>query len=291
MRRCGQSQRALLRAGRRGRRALSSGTRPPAPARAAFVVVGNEVLSGKVADANTRVLAQVLWECGVDLVRAETIPDEVDNIAETVRRMSELAGEDGFVFTSGGIGGTHDDVTYEGVAAAFGRGVTLHEPTLTAMEAAFVERKRLEEERDGFSRVVLNSPANRRMAVLPDPLDEIVPTDGLWVPITRVRNVYSLPGIPSYFRRMLDSMRPRMRERGVPIHSAEIRTLLPETVLADVMGGAEAEHGVSVGSYPNVDWLPGCGLPYRTRVTFSGRDKAAVERAREAVQAAVTARE
>src|SRR5690606_39229044 len=99
---------------------------------AGMVVIGDEILTGKVKDENTYTLSRVLFERGVVLARVETIPDDIDEIARTVRRMSEAYT---WVFTSGGIGPTHDDMTYEGVARAFDRKLVYRQDVLAKMES------------------------------------------------------------------------------------------------------------------------------------------------------------
>ncbi|KAJ9523700.1 hypothetical protein QJQ45_020127, partial [Haematococcus lacustris] len=92
---------------------------PVAPA-AALLVVGDEILAGSITDVNTPWLAKLLHSRGVDLVRVEFVPDQADDIAATALRLRQRVGPSGFVFSSGGIGPTHDDVTYPALATAFG---------------------------------------------------------------------------------------------------------------------------------------------------------------------------
>lgn len=87
---------------------------------AAFLVVGSEILNGSIQDTNTPFLAKLLQERGIDLRRVEFIPDDVQDITASIHALKHRVGPDGYVFTSGGIGPTHDDVTYKGVASAFG---------------------------------------------------------------------------------------------------------------------------------------------------------------------------
>ena len=110
---------------------------PPA---AALMIIGNEVLSGSIADANTPWLAKLLHSRGVDLVRVEVIPDDADDIAATCLKLRERVGSTGFVFTSGGIGPTHDDITYDSIAAALGLKVELHQPTVELMKTHYEAR-------------------------------------------------------------------------------------------------------------------------------------------------------
>jgi len=107
---------------------------------AALMVIGDEILKGSIVDANTPWLAKYLYSRGVDLVRVECIPDDVEEIGATSRRLQRLVGNDGFVFTSGGIGPTHDDVTYEAIAKEFGLDIELHEPTYERMKVHYERR-------------------------------------------------------------------------------------------------------------------------------------------------------
>ncbi|MEI6806597.1 MAG: competence/damage-inducible protein A [Myxococcaceae bacterium] len=95
--------------------------------RASAIVIGNEILNGKVQDANSQTLAKTLFECGVSLALIETIPDKTEVIISTVKRHAK---EFDLVFTSGGIGPTHDDITYDAIAKAFDRKLELHAETL-----------------------------------------------------------------------------------------------------------------------------------------------------------------
>jgi molybdenum cofactor synthesis domain-containing protein len=114
-----------------------SQTTPPS---AALMIIGNEVLSGSIADANTPWLAKLLYSRGVDLIRVEVIPDDPEDIAATVLKLRDRVGPTGFVFTSGGIGPTHDDVTYDSIAMALGLKVELHQPTVELMKKHYAAR-------------------------------------------------------------------------------------------------------------------------------------------------------
>jgi molybdenum cofactor synthesis domain-containing protein len=149
---------------------------------AAIVVIGNEILTGKSADKNASFLIGEMYSLGVSLRRIVIIPDDTDVIATSVR---ECAGEFDYVFTSGGVGPTHDDVTIEGVARAFGREVVRH-PELEAMLRGYFG--------DGID------GARLRMADAPAGSELIREGDLRW-PVLAVQNVYVLPGVPNYFAR------------------------------------------------------------------------------------------
>jgi molybdenum cofactor synthesis domain-containing protein len=157
---------------------------------AGIVVIGNEILSGKVTDTNSPFLARELRKLGVTLLCITTIPDDVDVIAATVKGFAERFE---IVFTSGGVGPTHDDVTMEGVARAFGRKVVRH-PELD---------KRL--------RQYLGANANQarmRMADVPDGA-ELIHDERLGFPTVLCENVYILPGIPEILEQKFTSLQDR----------------------------------------------------------------------------------
>ncbi|KAI7841941.1 hypothetical protein COHA_004468 [Chlorella ohadii] len=234
-----------------------------------------QVLTGSISDANTPWLAKLLHSRGVDLVRVEMIPDDKRDIVETVLRLRERVGNTGFVFTSGGIGPTHDDITYESIAAAFGCHLELHQPTVDRMQEHYDKRG-----------VELNE-ARLRMARLPkDDSVEVLFTPGLWVPLVCIQGTYILPGIPRLFQQMVEAHADRFR--GSAAFSSTLYTNLGEGDLAAKLAGIAALHpAVRIGSYPNTDMGLGesvKGRPYKVKLQFEGRDKAALQKAVDAVR-------
>jgi len=202
----------------------------------------------------------------------EVVPDAPQVIAERTRALSSLVGESGFVFTSGGIGPTHDDVTYESIAAAFGRRLALHLLT--------VERMRVHYGKQGKE---LNE-ARLRMALLPEGC-AVHETPGCWVPLAQVENVFVLPGIPWLFKQMMEANAGLFR--GPQSSSARLYTHAGEGDLAASLGAVAAAHPeVSIGSYPNT--VRGDVKEYTTKLTFDSRDvgelAAAVAAARAAIE-------
>lgn len=215
---------------------------------AACLVIGDEILSGKVHDRNSHLLAQVLFERGVRLLRVETVPDALDDIAEGVRRLSA---RHTYVFTSGGIGPTHDDMTYEGVARAFGVGLAYHEATL----------RRFEAHRQRAGRGPLNE-ARKRMALLPVGCEVWEDAD-LWVPWVVMGNVHVLPGVPELFERMLLAQSHRFV--GAPLYRIELFTDAHEGDIAEGLSACQAAHPeVAIGSYPQSGGAAG----YAVKVTL-----------------------
>lgn len=204
---------------------------------AAAIIIGDEVLTGKVLDTNSHHLARALFGAGVSLSHIEVIPDVPATITAAVARLSAAHTH---VFTSGGIGPTHDDVTYAAVGAAFG--------LPTAPCAAVLQRMAaLQPEVDW------TLPARARMAELPDPC-ELRWTDGLWVPTAVVGgNVYVLPGVPRLFRRMLDGLLPSLGGVGA-LDRRVIYTRRGEGTIAAPLAAVAADYpDVAIGSYPRVD--------------------------------------
>ncbi len=223
---------------------------------AAIVVIGNEVLSGKVVDENSPWLARRLRELGVDLRQIATIPDEVPEIARAVR-----AAADAFdlVLTSGGVGPTHDDVTMEGVAAAFGRGV-VRDPEL-----------------DQALRQHAGAHANEallRMALVPEGAT-LFHGERLAFPTVVVGNVYVLPGVPQILKKKVDELAQHFS--GAPFHLHVIYSRLFESAIAASLETTVAEFpGLLVGSYPRL------GDPeIAVKVTIESRDEATARAAFE----------
>jgi molybdenum cofactor synthesis domain-containing protein len=223
---------------------------------AGIILIGDEILSGKVADENAAFLVGELRALGVAVRRIVVIPDVIDEITETVRA---LAGRFDHVFTSGGVGPTHDDLTMAGVARAFDTVVVRH-PQLEGMLRAYFG-ERLEER-------------NLRMAEVPEGA-VLVPGDGpgsVW-PVVSIENVYILPGVPEIFRRKFSSIRERFR--AAPYHLRCVFTSADEgSIAGDLDRVVAAFSAVQVGSYPKLD-----PTDYRVKVTLESKDAEAVEAA------------
>jgi len=225
---------------------------------AGLLVIGNEILSGKVVDTNSPFLAGELREMGVDLERILVIPDVVDTIAEETRRMSDAYDH---VFTSGGIGPTHDDVTMEAVAQAFGRSLVLDDQI-----CARIERTQKEPLND----------AMKKMAYMPEGASVIDVSD-LWFPVIVLENVHILPGIPQLFEKKFHSIRDRFA--GVPIHLTRIFVTRHESEIAEDLHALLREFSeLMLGSYPRI------GEPdYRVMLTLESRDPDYLKRAVESL--------
>jgi molybdenum cofactor synthesis domain-containing protein len=224
---------------------------------AAILLIGDELLSGKVVDENARFLIGELRELGVALRRVLIIPDVVDEIAAAV---GDLAARHTHLFTSGGVGPTHDDLTMEGIARAFGTRVVRHAELERLLRAFYGAR--LEER-------------NLRMADLPEGAT-LLPSDHDAWPVLTYRNVYILPGIPLIFRRKFLAIRDRFRQR--PFHLRCVYTRDDEGRIAAHLDRVAAAHAdVAVGSYPRI--VPDGDDGWRVKVTLESKQRAAVERA------------
>jgi molybdenum cofactor synthesis domain-containing protein len=214
---------------------------------AGILIIGNEILSGKVVDTNSPFLTRELRSLGVTVRRILTIPDDVDEIAAAVREFR--AGYD-LVFTSGGVGPTHDDVTIEGVARAFGRRVVRDPGLVASLEEVYQRR--------------IND-ARLKMADVPEGA-ELLASDHLIVPVVVVENVHVFPGVPEIFRRKFDAIKERFRERPY----------LLRVVFFQVGEGTLAEHlnamlrsfpELLCGSYPEFT-----NPEYKVRVTLESKE-------------------
>lgn len=221
---------------------------------AGVVVIGNEILSGKVADTNSPFLATELRKLGVALRRIETIPDELDDIARTVRTFHESFDH---VFTSGGVGPTHDDVTIEGIARGLDRRVIRH-PELEAGIRTFVQGE-------------LNA-AHLKMAEVPEGA-ELLPDENLRFPTIRLENIYILPGIPEILRKKFAAIRSLFAAE--PYHLRVIYTSYSESMIAESLNQTVSEFPeLLLGSYPKM------GDPeYMVKLTMESKDDGYVQRA------------
>jgi molybdenum cofactor synthesis domain-containing protein len=231
---------------------------------AGILVIGNEILSGKVADENSTYLCRELRALGVDVERIVTIPDEIATIAREVLAMSEAYD---FVFTSGGIGPTHDDLTIEGVAEAFGMPMEYSESIEARIRRA--------------TGVELNE-SQRKMALFPSGAT-LLDAGDLWFPLVVVRNVYVFPGVPSLLRRKFESARDRFR--GVPFVLRRVYVKSRESDIAASLHDLLREFPeLLLGSYPRID-----EELFHVMLTLESRDAGYVARALDSLLARLPA--
>ena len=230
---------------------------------AAALIIGTELLTGKVADANTVVLAKTLASLGIRLERVVTILDDRDVIAREVRALSDAYD---VVFTSGGVGPTHDDVTIDSVAQAFGVGVERAPP---------IEKMLRGYHGDNITEGHLH------MARAPEGAELVVTDDMPW-PTIVMRNVWILPGVPQVFVMKMNVVSHKLAA-GPAFVSLAVHTHLDEGNLKPLLDDIVTAHGdVEVGSYPK--WKD---PRYRTKVTFDGTNEEHVTHARDAFLASL----
>ena len=202
---------------------------------AALLIVGNEILSGRTTDANLPYIAGRLNTLGIRLSEVRVVPDIESEIVDAVNM---LRARYTYVFTTGGIGPTHDDITADCVAKAFGV------PLIEHPEA----RRRLQERYDE-SGIELNE-ARLRMARTPEGAT-LIDNPVSAAPGFQVENVFVMAGVPKIMQAMFESLRERL-VGGEPLLSRSIACHLPEGMLAQGLGEIQARHdGVDIGSYPS----------------------------------------
>lgn len=227
---------------------------------AAAVIIGDEILSGKFEDQNTPWLARRCRELGVDLVRVAVVPDIVAEIAEEVRRCTEKAD---LVFTTGGVGPTHDDLTMAGVAAAFGLPLVRH-PELVALIEEHLGDK-------------LTTEA-LRMAEVPEGA-ELLWDGEVRFPLVRVRCVHVFPGVPGLLRLKFDAVAHRFA--GVPVSARRVTTTRSESAIAGSLQRLQERFpSVAIGSYPQFRQRP-----WTVTLTLDSRDTEALDACEAAVVA------
>jgi molybdopterin-biosynthesis enzyme MoeA-like protein len=203
-------------------------------------------------------LARTLSELGIRLQRVVMVPDDIETIANEVRQLSRAYT---FVFTSGGVGPTHDDLTIEAVARAFDVKVVSSALMESMLRAHYRERC---------------TEGHLRMALIPEGAELASNADVAW-PTVVMGNVWMLPGIPEVFQMKLSILRERLAG-GIPFVSRSVYTKMDEGDLKPLLDEVVAQYPeVEVGSYPK--WSDPM---YRTKLTFDGRDPAAITRAMEA---------
>ena len=229
------------------------------PVTACLIIIGNEILSGRTADANLPYIATKLGEIGIRMAEARIVPDDESAIVEAV---DACRARHTYVFTTGGIGPTHDDITAACVAKAFGR--------------------RVERNREAERRLLAYYPPERvneaRMSMADMPEGAALIDNPISVaPGFRIENVHVLPGVPKIMQAMLDGLLPTLKG-GPRVLSRAITVFAPEgDVAAGGLGDLQARFpAVEIGSYPF--WRPeGPG----TTIVFRGTDQAQINAAAE----------
>ncbi len=199
---------------------------------AALLVIGNEILSGRTQDVNVNAVAAKLGEIGIPLKEARVVAD-IER--EIVAALNDLRRQYTYVLTTGGIGPTHDDITVDAVAAAFGVSV-IESAEARAMLAAHFGETGL-------------TPARLRMARIPQGAT-LIDNPVSFAPGIAIENVYVMAGVPAIMQGMLDGVALTLRH-GPKVHSITISGLIAESVLAEDLRALAARHAsVDIGSYP-----------------------------------------
>ena len=233
----------------------------PQPVTAAILVIGDEILSGRTKDKNIGTIADYLSAMGIDLSEVRIVPDVE---AEIVAAVNALRQRYSYVFTTGGIGPTHDDITADSIAKAFGVGIGEHPEAIRML----LERVRPED---------LNE-ARRRMARIPDGA-ELIRNDVSKAPGFKLGNVIVMAGVPAIMRNMLDNVAPQLEGGARMVAESIDAEGLPEGAYAAGLGVLAKVHpDVSIGSYPS--FSPD---GFRNQIVVRGKDATRVAAARAAV--------
>lgn len=221
---------------------------------AGIVIIGNEVLSGKTQDINSHFFCTELRRLGVEVQKISTIQDEIELIGQEVAAFSKRFD---YVFTSGGVGPTHDDVTIDGIAHGFGLKVVRHPDIEQRM------RRRLGDQ---------VNEARLRMANVPDGAT-LLATEALFAPIVKIHNVYVFPGIPKILQERFHAIKEQFRD--APYYLKNVYVKYGEGIIADMLNSLLVKFPqLMLGSYPVLD-LP----DYKVKVTLESKDPSYLDQA------------
>ena len=235
----------------------------PTTVTAAVLMIGDEILSGRTKDRNLGYIAEYLAKIGVDVREARVVPDIEEEI---VAAINTLRARYDYVLTTGGIGPTHDDITADAVARAFGVAIGEDPRVIAAMLKRYPQGEL--------------TPARRRMARIPDTA-ELIENPVSIAPGFRLGNVYVMAGVPAVMQAMLDFAVKTMKT-GSAMQVATIEAGgMPEGKYGDPLGAIAAAHkDVSIGSYPS--YKDG---RFNNQIVLRGKDEGAVAAAKAAVEA------
>src|SRR5579859_5004463 len=236
---------------------------------AAVLVIGDEILSGRTQDTNTNTIARFLTALGIDLKEVRVIGDVE---AEIVAALNNLRGRYDFVFTTGGIGPTHDDITADAVAKAFGVGIGYHPDAYALLEKRYPPGE--------------FNDMRKRMARVPDGAS-LVANSVSGAPGFHIGNVYVMAGVPMVMRAMLDAIAPEL-PHDVAVTSVTVEAAIPEGTIAPGLAELQKSYpAVAIGSYPF--YREGTAQPFGAQLVIRGRDTQAVEAAAAALEEMVRA--
>jgi molybdenum cofactor synthesis domain-containing protein len=230
---------------------------------AAVLVIGDEILSGRTRDTNSGHIAAFLTEIGIDLREVRVVPDDQDMIVEAVNLLRQRYT---YVFTTGGIGPTHDDITADAIGAAFGVAVVHHPDAVAILRQHYASPGELTE-------------ARLRMARIPEG-GTLIANPVSKAPGFRVGNVFVMAGVPKIMQAMLINIEPLL-DTGVKVISETLDCPFGEGVIGAALGDiAKAHPDVSIGSYPVL-----AARAFSTKLVIRSRDAVALAAARVAVEA------
>ncbi len=233
---------------------------------AAMMVIGDEILSGRTKDRNIGHLADIMTAIGIDLKEVRIVPDEEDEIVAAV---NALRARYTYVFTTGGIGPTHDDITADSISRAFGVPCEYDARAYAMLEASYAARG------------IEYTEARKRMARMPRGAAHIDNPISI-APGFRIGNVHVMAGVPAIFQAMLDNVLPTL-ETGTRLLSATVHCPYGEGTIGTLLGDIQKLHAETIiGSYPKYD-----GGRFWTELVIRARSADALEAGRAAVQAMV----
>lgn len=236
---------------------------------AAVLIIGDEVLSGRTQDTNLNTIARFLTALGIDLLEARTVGDRT---AQIVGNLNALRAGHDYVFTTGGIGPTHDDITADAVAQAFGVALPEHPDAVAILEKRYGPGE--------------FNAARRRMARVPEG-GTLIANPVTDAPGFQIGNVFVMAGVPKIMTAMLEDVAPRLRTGAVVLSRTVRVSGVGEGAIANILAAAaKAEREVSVGSYP---FGHGSVGEVGTNLVLRGRDEAKVEAAVEGLLADLAA--
>jgi molybdenum cofactor synthesis domain-containing protein len=231
---------------------------------AALILIGDEILSGRTKDKNMGYIADKLTDLAIELREVRVVSDIESDIVEAI---NALRARYDYVFTTGGIGPTHDDITADSVARAFGVGIDHHPDALAMLH-----------ERYGKDEI---NEARMRMARIPDG-GELIPNDVSWAPGFKVENVYVMAGVPKIMQSMLDVVAPTL-DQGKPMLSETVPAHVGEGDLAAGLAAVQDDYpDVAIGSYPFEE-----GGRYGANIVLRSKDADRLSSARTAVEVIV----
>jgi molybdenum cofactor synthesis domain-containing protein len=232
---------------------------------AAVLVIGDEILSGRTQDTNTNYIAKFLGLLGIDLKEARVVPDVEDEI---VAALNALRARYTYVFTTGGIGPTHDDITADAVAKAFGVGIDYHPEALAMLAARFTNPADFNDMRKRMARIPFTA--------------ELVRNSASVAPGIHIGNVFVMAGVPMIMRAMLEDIEPKL-QRGALVHAETVQAKIGEGKIAAGLQTIQKNFpDLAIGSYPYYR-EDGFGVQLVAR----GRDASEVEAAAKAIESLI----